>query len=576
MARENGRLDTTRSLTIVAQDPSVRGAGGRILKATVTVPAEALQPGPRGHRVAVLDLDPTSRKLYRPPHLRPGEDLLARASDERILRNPAAHAQNVYAITMGVLSQFEAALGRRVGWGFAASGHQLKIVPHAFPEANAYYSRRDEALLFGYFPSQRRRRATVFTCLSHDVVAHETTHALVDGLRNRYIEPSSRDQSAFHEGFSDVVALLSVFRLREVVEHALRSLPGLERGTLPRSRLTPKSLRESALFDLAEQMGKEMESVGRRRRALRRSARLTPASVLRDLAGAHEPHEWGEVFVAAMMHALVAVWAARIEELMGSASRVSLRIASEEGAKAAKHLLGMSVRALDYCPPVDLQFGDFLSALVTSDREMFPNDAPYGYRRILLDSFQSFGVAPTATRSAGYWEPPEARLKKPLSYRNCHFATMQYDPAEMFRFVFENRRALELDPDAYTYVASVRPCHRLGSDGIVLRETVAEYVQILDLEARELRRVGVRMPDGMPPRQPVRLWGGGALVFDEFGRLKFHVGSGVRSVKKQSDRLEYLWRHGGLRGQQAAAARRFSLLHLQRSLATPPKLEEAW
>jgi hypothetical protein len=153
---------------------------------------------------------------------------------------------------------------------------------------------------------------------------------------------------------------------------------------------------------------------------------------------------------------------------------------------------------------------------------------------------------------------------------------MQYDPAEMFRFVFENRRALQLDPDAYTYVASVRPCHRLGSDGIVLRETVAEYVQILDLDARELGRVGVRRPEGMPGSQPVRLWGGGALLFDEFGRLKFHVGSGVRSVRKQSDRLEHLWRHGGLRPQRGASARRVSLLHLQRSLPTPRNLEEAW
>jgi hypothetical protein len=451
----------------------------------------------------------------------------------------------------------------------------LKIVPHAFPEANAYYSRRDEALLFGYFPSARNRRRTVFTCLSHDVVAHETTHALVDGLRNRYVEPSSRDQAAFHEGYSDVVALLSVFRLSEVVEHALRRLSGLERGTLPRRVLTPQKLRDSALFDLAEQMGSEMDSVGRRR-ALRRSAKLTPAEVLRDLAGATEEHAWGEVFVAAMMHALVAVWAARIQELVGSASRVSLRVASEEGAKAAKHLLGMSIRALDYCPPVDLQFSDFLSALLTSDREMFPEDEPYGYRRILLDTFRAFRIGPTRTRSDGYWEPPEARIERPLRYRNCHFATMQYDPDEMFRFVSENRLALELDPDAYTYVASVRPCHRIGSDGIVLRETVAEYVQILDLEAGELRRVGVKRPDDMPPAQPVRLWGGGTLIFDEFGRLKFHIGNGVRSVEKQNERLEYLWRHGGFRGQPGASARRFALLHLKRSLARPSTPSEAW
>jgi hypothetical protein len=33
----------------------------------------------------------------------------------------------------------------------------------------------------------------VFTCLSHDIVAHETTHALVDRLRRYFMEPSNED-----------------------------------------------------------------------------------------------------------------------------------------------------------------------------------------------------------------------------------------------------------------------------------------------------------------------------------------------------------------------------------------------
>jgi hypothetical protein len=572
----NGRLDTTRTLAIVGQDPSVRGADGRILKAELTLPAEALQPGPRGHRVHVLDFDTsTKNRLYRPLRLGKNDDVIAGASDSRILRDPGLHAQNVYAITMGVLSLFEAALGRRVAWGFEDRGHQLKIVPHAFAQANAYYSRRDEALLFGYFPSRRRRREMVFTCLSHDVVAHETTHALLDGLRSRYAEPSSLDQAAFHEGFSDVVALLSVFRLPEVVERALRRQGKGRGGSLPRSSLTREKLRASAIFYLAEQMGSGLglDAAGD---ALRMPGRRNPDHVRRNRdAYETEPHLWGEVFVAAMIHALVEVWAARIEELRGDSSRVSLRIVADEGTKAAKHLLAMAIRALDYCPPVDLQFGDFLSAVLTSDREIFPEDQPYGYRRILREAFGSFDLAP-ATRGEGCWEPPEVRLTRKLSYRNCHFATMQYDPDEMFRFISENRDALELDPEAYTYVASVRPCHRIGPDGIVLRETVAEYVQILDLEARELRRLGVHAPDGMPDGQKVRLWGGGALLFDEFGQLKFHVGSGIRSADKQNRRLDYLWRNGGLRGARGAAARRFALLHLRRALALPRNLEEAW
>ncbi len=42
----------TRTLTIVAQDPSVKH-GNRVLTTEVEVPAEELTPGPRGYRVHV-------------------------------------------------------------------------------------------------------------------------------------------------------------------------------------------------------------------------------------------------------------------------------------------------------------------------------------------------------------------------------------------------------------------------------------------------------------------------------------------------------------------------------------------
>jgi hypothetical protein len=69
--------------------------------------------------------------------------------DKRLLASPRFHQQNVYAIIMRTLSRFEFALGRRVAWGF--EGHQIHVAPHAFPDANAFYSESDRALLFGYF-----------------------------------------------------------------------------------------------------------------------------------------------------------------------------------------------------------------------------------------------------------------------------------------------------------------------------------------------------------------------------------------------------------------------------------------
>jgi hypothetical protein len=64
----------------------------------------------------------------------------------------------------------------------------------------------------------------VFTCLSHDIIAHETTHALLDGVHPRFNEPVNEDVLAFHEAFADIVALFQHFSypgvLRESRSHA--------------------------------------------------------------------------------------------------------------------------------------------------------------------------------------------------------------------------------------------------------------------------------------------------------------------------------------------------------------------
>jgi len=71
-------------------------------------------------------------------------------------------------------------------------------------EPNAYYSRELGALLFGYFRASIDDAGsglpggTIFTCLSHEIVAHETTHAVIDTLRSSFMEPTNPDVAAFH------------------------------------------------------------------------------------------------------------------------------------------------------------------------------------------------------------------------------------------------------------------------------------------------------------------------------------------------------------------------------------------
>jgi hypothetical protein len=228
----------------------------------------------------------------------------------------------------------------------------------------------------------------------------------------------------------------------------------------------------------------------------------------------------------------------------------------EDGAALAGHLLRSAIRSLDYAPPVDLGFGDFLSALVTADREIHPDDEKV--RTLLLERFAAYGIDP-ATKG-GYWQPPprETRLEA------VHFESLQRDPQEVFRFLWENRdeKVLAIDETADTRVTWVRPCVRVASDGFVLRETVAEYVQSVSLRADELP--GDVRPAEIPAELQVKLTGGGTLVFDEFGRLKFHVQNRIFSPRQRA-RLSYLWEQAGVGDRESLrTSLSFSDLHRRR------------
>ena len=233
----------------------------------------------------------------------------------------------------------------------------------------------------------------------------------------------------------------------------------------------------------------------------------------------------------------------------------------EEGARVAGHLLTMAIRAIDYCPPTDMTFGDYLSALLTIDREVVPDDTKYGYRGALLKNFKNFNIAPDADAGIdGTWK----RFDKTLVYSRTHFDSMLRDKEEVFRFIWENREALEIDERGYVEVQSVWPSIRIGPDGFTLRETVAEYVQIMTLQARELKAVlKIEPPGDLPATTRIRIYGGGALIFDEYGQIKYKIANRIEDRKRQTARLKYLWESGALDSEQKAGMR-FAQLHRAR------------
>ena len=598
-------LAPTRKISVIAQDPSVRRDSG-IVMATIDVPAEDLAAGPIGYRVQIVDYDASQRRFngtHELPTSHADEPEAWHRGDASILNNLVFHAQNTYALVMKTLARFEFALGRRIPWSFGT--HQLKVAPHGMRDANAFYSPEAEGLVFGYFDGSEGQK--VYTCLSHDIVVHETTHALLDALRERYMDPSNPDQAAFHEGFADVIALLSVFSQVEIVEHLLEGGQGVSRDEILISRdsISFEKLMRSALFGLAEEMGRELEGV--RGKPLRQSAEIEPSLTLKDSAEYLESHRRGELFVAAVLRGFVRAWSEGALSMGRKGQKVfPLRRVAREGADIASTLVTMWIRAIDYMPPVHLTFGDALSAALTADVEVRPDDSRYRLRERMLEAFAEFGFCPASRQKDGTWDPPPEGLR----YDCVRCESMKSDRDEVFRFIWENRDKLCLRDGAYTQVLSVRPSTRIGVDGFVVRETVAQYYQVARLTPEEMKSVGVRAPkdylqmlaaqatkgsrddslDGdegeIGESQELKdieadttpLYGGAVLIFNEFGRVKYWIHNNVFS-RKQSKRLAYLWSEGLLQpGRRSARLRatRLSTLHRLRALGSQDTRSETW
>jgi hypothetical protein len=162
-----------------------------------------------------------------------------------------------------------------------------------------------------------------------------------------------------------------------------------------------------------------------------------------------------------------------------------------------------------------------------------------------------------------------------LQYYRTHYEPLGREPDEVYRFLWENRVALQMYEGAHTRVISVRPCLRVGPDGFVLRETVAEFFQVVRLRPDELRRLDIDVPATMPADVVVALAGGGTLIFDEFGRLEYYIHNSLDNARRQSERLAHLWAYSRS-GADLELQQDFASIHRLRSLDSDRDPREEW
>jgi len=370
---------------------------------SMNVRYEKLDPGPvvrdpfSWDGIAIIDFDATNGVYYEPVNL-DDPAILIRGGLDPIEADPRFHQQMVYAVVTETIQHFEAALGRRIHWRRVARDntdpkkandqniYTLNIFPHAMVSANAFYSAKAHGILFGYFRANDADSGRnlpgqlVYTCLSHDIVVHETTHAILDGIRSYFSEQTNPDVCAFHEAFADLAALFRHFSHQEVLLDTIQRTGGmLHEAELKADApggdkpvIAAQLAGRNPLIDLARQFG---EATGRGKGL--RSALDTPPNS-KDIQTVFEPHARGAILVAAVFDAYFQIYLRRTADLFriyrsgGGNAQAELsiplaRLLADEASRTARLFFMVCVRALDYCPPVDITFGDFLRAVITSD-----------------------------------------------------------------------------------------------------------------------------------------------------------------------------------------------------------------
>jgi len=473
---------------IYVQDPLVARRHAEALGTVYLTYEPDLRDGPTSARIAVVDYDGDRDRLEPPARLEwDGGKKTWRFFDPEgrpvsdCRDSPQFRQVNAWATVQDVLDLYEASwvLGRSAPWAF--EGNRLIVVPHAGYLPNAFYDRHSKSLQFYYFGPEAKR---VYTCLSHDIIAHETGHAILDGLRPLYLEDSSLQTTAFHEFVADLTAIVS-----SILNSPLRWLTlEMTQGDLDRDDL---------ISGLAEEFGKNVMGSPHLRSA-RNS--LTMA----DVQASPSAYKWSQVLTGTMFDILKGMARMHMQRALKSGNTPSPKQALWWAADAFRRV---ALQPLDYLPPVDVQFADYARAVLRSEKLSHPADES-DYQDLIRQAFKARGIADLEEE-----EKKEEALPHNLGFYQYEIERISRSRTDAYHFLNENRRQLciPLEQDV-SVVDLYRTNKTVRGGGRLPQEIVLQYMWREDVH---LQKPGMGPLQG----QRVSLLCGGTLVFDGRGNL---------------------------------------------------------
>ena len=484
---------------VYVQDPYVAESNQGLALNTILVECEPeLMAGPTSARIAVVDYDATTDKREDPVQWdRRKRRFFFKHNGEKVLLTkahrdlPQFHQVNVWAIIQSVLRMVEATwvLGRSAPWAF--EGNRLTVVPHAGFLANAFYSRRSKSLEFYYFGPQVKR---VYTCLSHDIIAHETGHAILDGLRPLYFENSSVQTAAFHEFVADLTAIMISLLNNQLRWEVAKVVDGdLSRDTL--------------IAALAEEFGQYAAG-----RPHLRSA--TNKKTIEEVSDSTSPYPWSEVLTGAMWDILSGMFA----RYRAQPNKRTGKPPTDKQALlwAVNRFRRVAFQPLDYLPPADVQFSDYARAVLRADELVDPVDEN-DFRALMREVFEKRGID---------FATAEAQSES-LYFYAYDIDRLSRSRTDAYHFLHENRRQLCIPADQDIAVVDLyRTDKTVMGGGRLPREIVLQYAW-----REEVPLKGARF--GRLNGETMSMMCGGTLIFDERGNVLHWVskpGSGAQKI----------------------------------------------